>query len=236
MFHFLSLACFLFSFSLLRFLSFSHTLFFSVCLHYFYGDTDLSFMRQGPIPALYSNRQAAAQGWKRKKKEDEREKKVDISVCECQVISVASTRTARTCPGLVSQSTKDYARLSVGASLCVCARVFTRANVCVNSYSVFIECRDWFYYPSSVSRNFRSSRLLFIFFYSCSPWINWSILLYEDICIRIKHKWWDHKCAFRSSLTQLREKFYRKPSGNFGMEHSYMNVRGIPVLFTSLKT
>lgn len=66
----------------------------------------------------------------REKGAKEREKKGDvIGVCVSGIcIFVASMRTIRTCPGLVSQSTKDYARLLIGvymcAYICICTRDF----------------------------------------------------------------------------------------------------------------
>lgn len=120
MFHFLGAAC--------SFLSFSPSpsplsLFSSRSVFIISTATQISpLCAKARFPLCIRIDKLPREDERERKKGGEREKK-GASVCVCRVISVASTRTARTCPGLVSQSTKDYARLPVGASVCVCMRV-----------------------------------------------------------------------------------------------------------------
>jgi len=86
-------------------------------------------MRQGPIPALYSNRQAAArerrgEGDEENAYEREREKG-DVSVCKYRVyLCLANARTAQTKP---RARVPKYKRLCQPAYRPVCACLRARA-------------------------------------------------------------------------------------------------------------
>lgn len=96
----------------LLFLSSSHSLF--LALSFLLALSSLFLWRRGSL--LYAPRPDSrfvfeSTSCRARMKEEEKggrkKGKRDMSVCECRVISVASTRAARICPGLVSQSTKD---------------------------------------------------------------------------------------------------------------------------------